>query len=70
MFTTLQGLLVAALLLPAMATIVPAGHPPSTLTIQNDNPLIYYHGRWDASPGTWWCVAQYEDCFCFWYEYP
>ncbi|KAI0041665.1 hypothetical protein FA95DRAFT_1501133 [Auriscalpium vulgare] len=22
--------------------------------IRNDNPLIYYHGRWDASPSTWW----------------
>ncbi|KAI0830363.1 SGNH hydrolase-type esterase domain-containing protein [Trametes gibbosa] len=24
------------------------------LVIPNNHPLIYYHGRWDASPGTWW----------------
>jgi hypothetical protein len=24
------------------------------VTIQNNDPLIYFHGRWDASPGTWW----------------
>ncbi|KAJ7034165.1 SGNH hydrolase-type esterase domain-containing protein [Mycena alexandri] len=23
-------------------------------TIQNNDPLIYFHGRWDSSPGTWW----------------
>ncbi|TCD66242.1 hypothetical protein EIP91_001605 [Steccherinum ochraceum] len=22
--------------------------------IPNNHPLIYFHGRWDASPGTWW----------------
>ncbi|KAF4568574.1 hypothetical protein EYR36_010586 [Pleurotus pulmonarius] len=26
----------------------------SGLTIQNNDPRIYYHGRWDDSPGTWW----------------
>lgn len=29
----------------------------NTVTIPNDHPLIFFHGRWDASPGTWWCVA-------------
>ncbi|KAF7335239.1 SGNH-hydro domain-containing protein [Mycena sanguinolenta] len=24
------------------------------VTIQNNDPLIYFHGRWDRSPGTWW----------------
>ncbi|KAJ7721869.1 SGNH hydrolase-type esterase domain-containing protein [Mycena metata] len=23
-------------------------------TIQSTDPLIYFHGRWDSSPGTWW----------------
>lgn len=27
-----------------------------SVTIKNTNPLIYYHGRWDKSPGTWWCA--------------
>ncbi|EIN05193.1 hypothetical protein PUNSTDRAFT_107489 [Punctularia strigosozonata HHB-11173 SS5] len=25
-----------------------------TVTISNTHPLIFYHGRWDSSPGTWW----------------
>ncbi|KAJ7064428.1 SGNH hydrolase-type esterase domain-containing protein [Mycena belliarum] len=25
-----------------------------TVVIPNDDPLIYFHGRWDSSPGTWW----------------
>ncbi|KAK0237203.1 SGNH hydrolase-type esterase domain-containing protein [Armillaria nabsnona] len=24
------------------------------LTIANDDPRIYFHGRWDSSPGSWW----------------
>ena len=24
------------------------------VVIKNDHPLIHFHGRWDASPGTWW----------------
>lgn len=26
------------------------------VTVSNKDPRIYYHGRWDDSPGTWWCV--------------
>lgn len=52
-----QSLLLAV---PAvMVTVVAASslpHPPQTTTFKNDHPLIYYHGRWDASPGTWWYV--------------
>ncbi|OSD00709.1 hypothetical protein PYCCODRAFT_1393004 [Trametes coccinea BRFM310] len=28
--------------------------------IPNDHPLIYYHGRWDASPGTWWAGSGFK----------
>ncbi|KAI0633101.1 SGNH hydrolase [Trametes polyzona] len=28
--------------------------PAREVIVPNDHPLIYYHGRWDASPGTWW----------------
>lgn len=50
-----QGLLFVSYLLPAMATSITATRPPPPqVTIKNDHPLIYYHGRWDASPGTWW----------------
>ena len=24
--------------------------------VHNTDPCIYYHGRWDKSPGTWWYV--------------
>ncbi|KAJ7067937.1 SGNH hydrolase-type esterase domain-containing protein [Mycena amicta] len=30
------------------------------VTIKNDNPLIYYHGRWDTSPGTWWAGSGFK----------
>ncbi|KJA24896.1 hypothetical protein HYPSUDRAFT_65204 [Hypholoma sublateritium FD-334 SS-4] len=30
------------------------------MTIKNDNPLIYYHGRWDPSPGTWWASSGFK----------
>ncbi|TDL27074.1 SGNH hydrolase [Rickenella mellea] len=26
----------------------------ASVTIQNNDPLIFFHGRWDSSPGTWW----------------
>ena len=25
-----------------------------SVVIRNNHPLVYYHGRWDMSPGTWW----------------
>ncbi|KAH8115002.1 SGNH hydrolase [Phellopilus nigrolimitatus] len=28
--------------------------------IRNDDPLIYYHGRWDTSPGTWWAGSGFK----------
>ncbi|PPQ72030.1 hypothetical protein CVT26_006720 [Gymnopilus dilepis] len=33
---------------------------PGALIIKNDNPLLYYHGRWDASPGTWWASSGFK----------
>ncbi|CAA7261999.1 unnamed protein product [Cyclocybe aegerita] len=29
-------------------------------TINHDHPLIYYHGRWDSSPGTWWAGSGFK----------
>ncbi|KAF8882836.1 SGNH hydrolase-type esterase domain-containing protein [Infundibulicybe gibba] len=45
------SLAITTVALNVMATI---GATPPTNTIRNDHPLIYYHGRWDSSPGTWW----------------
>ncbi|KAG7443256.1 SGNH hydrolase [Guyanagaster necrorhizus] len=30
------------------------------LTIANNNPLIYFHGRWDSSPGSWWASTGFK----------
>ncbi|KAF9472634.1 SGNH hydrolase [Pholiota conissans] len=43
-----------------MATTVSAIRPSPGVTIKNDHPLIYYHGRWDASPGTWWAGSGFK----------
>ncbi|KAH9478743.1 hypothetical protein JR316_0009203 [Psilocybe cubensis] len=48
----LIGLVVG--LLPVAVTAAPEPLAPKNQTIQYNNPLIYYHGRWDASQGTWW----------------
>ncbi|KDQ56035.1 hypothetical protein JAAARDRAFT_132916 [Jaapia argillacea MUCL 33604] len=32
----------------------------SAVTILNSDPLIYYHGRWDTSPGTWWAGSGFK----------
>jgi hypothetical protein len=38
-----------------------------TTTIPNTDPRIYYHGRWDASPGTWWYVLlTFHTMMCWW----
>jgi hypothetical protein len=45
------------LFLTAIALLLTAGScatVPKSVTIQNNDPLIYFHGRWDSSPGTWW----------------
>ncbi|THU94218.1 SGNH hydrolase [Dendrothele bispora CBS 962.96] len=33
---------------------IAASSDVKTKVIQNDDPLIYFHGRWDSTPGTWW----------------
>jgi hypothetical protein len=32
-------------------------HPVS---IDNKDPRIHFHGRWDASPGTWWASSGFK----------
>ncbi|KAI0263290.1 SGNH hydrolase-type esterase domain-containing protein [Gloeopeniophorella convolvens] len=31
-----------------------------SVLIPHDDPLIHYHGRWDASPGTWWAGSGFK----------
>ncbi|KAF9458114.1 SGNH hydrolase-type esterase domain-containing protein [Collybia nuda] len=33
---------------------------PSTVDISYRHPHIYYHGRWDTSPGTWWAGSGFK----------
>jgi len=43
------------LLVVSLASLVVASpRTPPSLTIKNNNPFIYYHGRWDSDVGTWW----------------
>ncbi|KII90254.1 hypothetical protein PLICRDRAFT_40459 [Plicaturopsis crispa FD-325 SS-3] len=32
----------------------------TALTLQNNDPLIYFHGRWDSSPGSWWASTGFK----------
>lgn len=43
---------VVAIILSALTSSAKSG----TVDISNTDPRIYFHGRWDKSPGTWWCV--------------
>ncbi|KAI0369516.1 SGNH hydrolase [Pilatotrama ljubarskyi] len=42
--------------------VVAAAAPSSDagVVVPNNHPLIYYHGRWDASPGTWWAGSGFK----------
>ncbi|KAI0791093.1 SGNH hydrolase-type esterase domain-containing protein [Abortiporus biennis] len=31
-----------------------------SISIANDHPFIYFHGRWDKSPGTWWAGSGFK----------
>lgn len=56
--STLSLLLLSQLIIRGMAlatgSVVPDKRQEQVKVIRNDDPLIYYHGRWDTSPGTWW----------------
>ncbi|KAH7928012.1 hypothetical protein BV22DRAFT_1005797 [Leucogyrophana mollusca] len=32
----------------------------ASVVIQNDDPLIYYNGRWDSTPETWWVGSGFK----------
>ncbi|KAJ8474756.1 hypothetical protein ONZ51_g7001 [Trametes cubensis] len=34
--------------------------PATSVVIPSDHPLIYFNGRWDASPGTWWAGSGFK----------
>jgi len=45
----------AVAFLAQVAQLAAASAPQTaTKTIKSTDPLIFYEGRWDDSPGTWW----------------
>ncbi|KAA1475933.1 hypothetical protein DENSPDRAFT_842816 [Dentipellis sp. KUC8613] len=44
----------------ANASPSPASPTAESVLIRHDDPLIYHHGRWDASPGTWWAGTRFK----------
>jgi hypothetical protein len=48
-------MLIRSLLAALLAFSMAEAHT-SSVTLYPNSPLIHFHGRWDASQGTWWCV--------------
>ena len=45
----------AVVFLPQVAQLAASSAPQTaTKTIKSTDPLIFYEGRWDDSPGMWW----------------
>lgn len=56
----IRSLTLFAIALVAGGTSATPAASPKLVTIQNDDPFIYYHGRWDSSPGTWWAGSGFK----------
>ncbi|KAI0073215.1 SGNH hydrolase [Panus rudis PR-1116 ss-1] len=51
----------AGLLLGGASAITVGGNQePNQELIPHNHPLIYYHGRWDAAPGSWWAGSGFK----------
>ncbi|KAJ7488179.1 SGNH hydrolase-type esterase domain-containing protein [Mycena latifolia] len=46
----------ASLVIAALASPATSPH----VRIRNDDPLIYFHGRWDKAPETWWSGSGFK----------
>lgn len=53
---------VALTLVLASCTLATASPttPPKTVTVPNTHPAIFYHGRWDTAPQTWWAGSGFK----------
>ncbi|KAJ7289736.1 SGNH hydrolase-type esterase domain-containing protein, partial [Mycena rebaudengoi] len=45
---------VVCLSVAALATSAPVSPYSAVVLIRHDDPLIFYYGRWDTAPETWW----------------
>jgi len=61
--------LIMVFFLPLLVVALHMSHPASAASAQtdsghkviaNDDPSIFFHGRWDASPGTWWTGSGFK----------
>ncbi|KAI0758850.1 SGNH hydrolase [Fomes fomentarius] len=63
-FVSAIGAAVSVSLLPvccvAAATASASQSAVKGVVIPNAHPLIHFHGRWDASPGTWWAGSGFK----------
>ncbi|KAI0772377.1 SGNH hydrolase [Trametes elegans] len=50
----------ALCVLTALRVLAAQASLPKEVIFRHDHPLIYYHGRWDASPGTWWASSGFK----------
>lgn len=41
-------------------SLLPDTMAVKSVVIRNNDPLIHFHGRWDASPGTWWAGSGFK----------
>ncbi|KAJ7037332.1 hypothetical protein C8F04DRAFT_1331828 [Mycena alexandri] len=54
-------ILFACLLVVALASPTPLDSAVAPLVhIRNDHPLIFFHGRWDTAPETWWSGSGFK----------
>ncbi|KAA1475977.1 hypothetical protein DENSPDRAFT_784230 [Dentipellis sp. KUC8613] len=44
----------------SLANASPTVSSSSPVNVRSDDPLIYFHGRWDRSPGTWWAGSGFK----------
>ncbi|KAI8996285.1 SGNH hydrolase [Trametes punicea] len=54
------GVLTACLSLVLPVVLAAPAAVETGFLIPNDHPLLYYHGRWDSSPGTWWAGSGFK----------
>jgi len=58
------------ILAPLQFLLASAGPATNQLVIKPNNPLIWYHGRWDEYDGSWWLVNLPFICYLFIVVYP
>ncbi|KAJ7616128.1 SGNH hydrolase-type esterase domain-containing protein [Roridomyces roridus] len=45
---------------PLLGLLILGTMASASVVIPHTHPLIYFHGRWDSSPGTWWAGSGFK----------